>query len=310
MRGRHGYSPPVSRPKKVDDRSPRSPDRATLPAWLLEAAPAGLRSATPARWGFRHETWIVAAGDERLVLQRRTDGSDPTMAPHVAIRELVRETGLPVPEPVRVASSSGVIVVLPYVDGVVAADLLRGGSGAAIVGRACGMAAARIASINPDALAALRTSPAARTADGLPGRAPLPAADGLADEARRALGRLLRETEAALLATPAVVAHGDLVPVNLLLRDDRVAAVLDLDRARLAHRDYDAAWYAWVVAHHHPGLIRDAWHGFADAARTPGRSFRDVAWLWPLQLLERVREARDDAERAEWTARLAASLSG
>jgi aminoglycoside phosphotransferase (APT) family kinase protein len=54
-------------------------------------------------------------------------------------------------------------------------------------------------------------------------------------------------------------AHGDLAPVNLLVRDGRVAAVLDLDRARLAHPLHDAAWFAWVVSFHHRDVAGAAW---------------------------------------------------
>ena len=37
-----------------------------------------------------------------------------------------------------------------------------------------------------------------------------------------------------LLATPPVVAHGDLAPVNLLVEGERLAGILDLERLRLA----------------------------------------------------------------------------
>jgi hypothetical protein len=38
-------------------------------------------------------------------------------------------------------------------------------------------------------------------------------------------------------------------------------------------------------------------------------SIADLSWAWPVQLLERVSEAHDPAERSVWLARLAASVA-
>ena len=243
----------------------------SAPAWLARSVRNDMRSAVLARWGFRHETWIVERPDGgRVVVQRRADGSDPTLAPHPAIREAVRGTGVPVPEPVLVGSvAEGVVVTLPFVAGTVAADLFGDERGAEMAGWACGAAMARLRGIEAAGLA-------------LPGDS----------------------------TTAGVFAHGDLAPVNVLVHGGRVTAVLDLDRARLAEPDYDAAWFAWVVSAHHPGLAADAWRGFTEAAGLDGRSIDDVAWLWPHQLLERAREARDEGERDRWRNRAAAAQEG
>ena len=275
------------------------------PGWVTAAAGGEIREAAPATWGFRHDTWIVDRRDgERLVLQRRTDGSDPTVAPHPAIRAAVRAAGLPVPEPVRLAGDARMVIVrLPLIEGETAAAALRRGQGAGLAGRACGTVAARLRTLRPDGLDLLRADLAA--AD--PG-ADLP--DAIPPTLREPLAQYLARTRPILEAPAPAVAHGDLAPVNVIVRHGRVAAVLDLDRVRLADPGYDAAWFAWVVGAHHPGLAADAWHGFADAARFGGRGARDLAWLWPLQLLERVREATDPDEQARWVERLRAALEG
>ena len=311
------------------------------PAWVAAALGDDIRSATRARWGFRHETWLVKLGGERLVVQRRADRSDPMLPPHPAIRRIVRDSGLPVPEPARVTSAAGdVVVVLPYADGIVAAELLRGGEDAGIVGRACGWVASRLATVDLSAVAQTLTSGPGATAAAVTGDGDRFAggsdrfaggsdrfaggSESFAGDSDRFAGdldrlpRSLREGLQRYLdqALPRrdegrrVVAHGDLAPVNILVRDDRVVAVLDLDRARPAHREYDAAWFAWVVITHHPELAPDAWRGYAEAAGLPGRSMRDVSWLWPLQLLERVREAATVPERDRWLGHLAAALMG
>ena len=87
-----------------------------------------------------------------------------------------------------------------------------------------------------------------------------------------------------------------------------MAAVLDLDRARLAHPLYVAAWFAWVVSFHHRDVAGAAWSAYAQAAGLGATSPAVLAWLWPLQLLDRLAEAPDAAERTLWAGRLAAGL--
>lgn len=278
------------------------------PAWVTDACGNSIVGARRARWGFRHETWIVEEADGRsAVVQRRIDGSDPTSPNARAVRHLVRTAGLPVPEPARVAvPADEVVVTMPFIEGVIGAELLGGDRGAEIVGRACGQVGARLGSTNPTGV---RLSHTWASGDGLRvvtharmrglGRA-------LPTETRRhllnALDRTAREVDAA---KPTLV-HGDLVPVNVLVRDDRLAAVLDLDRVQLAHPLYDAAWFAWVVSFYHATVANVACEAYARAAGIVVRPFRALAWMWPLQLLERMAEAQDGLERAAWAARLAA----
>lgn len=278
------------------------------PAWVTDACGNAIVAARPARWGFRHETWIVEETDGRaFVVQRRVDGSDPTSPNARAVRDLVRAAGLPVPEPARVVVvADEVVVVMPLVDGVVAAELLGTDRGAEIVGRACGEIGTRLGAMNPTGVPlprmwasgdSLRVATHARI-DRLPSALPT--------ETRRrlliALDRAAREVDAV---KPRLV-HGDLVPVNVLVRDDRLAAVLDLDRVQLAHPLYDAAWFAWVVSFYHADVADVACNAYARAAGVAVRPFAAMAWMWPLQLLDRLAEAQDAHERAVWAARLAA----
>lgn len=282
--------------------SPEAGFHGAIPGWVADSCGDGVRSAVPTRWGFRHETWIVrtASGEHRIV-QRRSDGSDPTVAPHPAIREAVRTARLPVPEPRRIVlDGPDVVVVLPFVEGAVAADLLGRGRDAELVGRACGVVAARLTDVRTDDLPIARASAVLELDDTLP--------PGGFARLRERLDRYVREVAPRIDGASAVFAHGDLAPVNVLLRDNTVAAVLDLDRARTAHPFYDSAWFAWVVSAHHPELASATWNAYANAAGMAGLQARDMAWLWPLQLLERVREARTASERQRWIERLAAAL--
>ncbi len=289
-----------------DGTSPAAP-----PDWLFETVDGGILAARLARWGFRHETWIVELGDGRTeVLQRRADGSDPTGPGPRTVRNLVRGVGLPVPEPLRAARIGGrVVVSMPWIEGTVSAELLGTTEGATLVGRLCGEVAARFGRLDPNEIAMPRTwarADALRAAmgkhlDGVPEALP----SGVLRDLRRALDRATSEVD----RTAPRVVHGDLAPVNVLVRDGRPAAVLDLDRVQLAHPLYDAAWFAWVVSFHHPAVADVACDAFALA---DGRSVglrTDLAWLWPLQLLERLAEAHTATERATWRDRLT-SLRG
>jgi aminoglycoside phosphotransferase (APT) family kinase protein len=244
-----------------------------------------------------------------LVVQRRVDRSDPTDARFRAVRGAVRAAGLPVPEPARAAVVGGqVVVVLPFVDGVVAAELLGSDGDPELVGRLCGEVAARLATVRPAGLPLPRTWASAESLkaaargwlESLPDAVPA----GTRDRLQADVDRISSEVATA----PPRFAHGDLAPVNLLVRDGRVAAVLDLDRARLAHPLFDAAWFAWTVSFHHGDVAEAAWAAYARAVGTGVRSPAALAWLWSLQLLERVSEARGEDERATWADRLVAAL--
>jgi aminoglycoside phosphotransferase (APT) family kinase protein len=283
----------------------------TAPTWVAAACDGALTAARRARWGFRHETWLVDLVDgRRVVIQQRADGSDPLAADARAVRGRVRATGIDVPEPVSVQRIDGAVVaVLPFIEGVVAAAQLATDEGASSAGRACGEVATRLATVDPAGLRLSGTwdsGPAllAAVTGWAAGLDPAPAGD-----ARRRLSRVTERAAREIDAAGPCFAHGDLAPVNVLVADGRPAAVLDLDRARRAHPRYDAAWFAWVITFHHPGTATAAWRAFA-LAGPADEPVRAVSWLWPLLLLERVAEAVDDAERERWSQRLARTLAG
>lgn len=288
--------------------SKRSPRLADAPAWVAGAVSEGAVTAQRARWGFRHETWIVERADgPRIVLQRRVDGSDPSRRDARIVRDLVRAAGVATPEPILRSSSApghtGIVVELPFIDALVAAELLRTPHGATTVGRLCGSIALRLRAIDvagvelADAWASGPGLQAAveRWLDLLP--EPVPA------ESRATVERALHRASSMLDADPPGLAHGDLAPVNVLVRDEAVAAVLDLERAQLAHPAYDAAWFAWVVTFHHPEVARTACAAYAVASGV-STGEEALGWLWPLLLLERMAEATGDQERAMWADRL------
>lgn len=286
--------------------------RWALAAWSAEhptgaADAGGIRAA----WGFDHETWLLGDGKRRLVVQRRSDRSDPTRPRACRIRAAVRSAGLPVPESVLTGRDAGhVVVTLPFVEGRPGSELLADDTGAEAVGRLCGGTAARLAGIDPAGLGLPATwSTGARLRSA--GLAWTRRCGNLLDAgAVDRLAALLEAGARATDATPAGFAHGDLAPVNVLVRGGALAAVLDLDRARVAHPVFDSAWFSWVVGYHHPEVAGAAWRGYAAAAGLPAAPPAAFAWLQPLQLLERAAGATRAAERARWLERLGAMLDG
>jgi aminoglycoside phosphotransferase (APT) family kinase protein len=105
-----------------------------------------------------------------------------------------------------------------------------------------------------------------------------------------------------------VFAHGDFAPVNVVLRDGKVVALLDFERARIAHPLFDAAGWRWIRRHHHPerwaaaGTAFRATAGLDDSPETTAR-LDLLAALQCLEMLHRSR-ARPAATRREWVARL------
>ncbi len=286
-------------------------------ARLAALAGSPVVTAEPARWGFSNRTALATLADgRRVAVQRLTDRA-------VARRRL--RVGEPLAE--RLAAA-----------GVPTAPLLGGDAGAAtpfalhafVEGRngaeslATDAGAVRLARL----MGALVPWLAAVDARGL--RLPSTWADParLAGASRRRLERaayrLDAATSGALRAAIAnlgplfagrrpVFAHGDFAPVNVLVahaperRGETIAALLDLEFARLADPLLDAAWWGWIVRFHHPDRWPAAWPAFLAAAGEPAASVAFADRVRALQLL-RLLELLDRAGRrtaAVWAARLA-----
>jgi aminoglycoside phosphotransferase (APT) family kinase protein len=244
----------------------------TTPGWIADLFPEAVVDATRLSWGFTNETWAVSLRDgRRLAVTRigQAGSSAPATARLSAVRRVLASAGLPIPAPV-LADAGGPwpadVRVSELVDGVAGAKLLADVDGARTVGRLCGAVARRLVTIDGSGL-------------GLPGLWADP--DRLVRECGRWVDSLSRDLGAeararlraacddlgnALAGRTAVVAHGDLVPVNILVRDGRLVALLDLETIRLADPLFDAGWFDQIVRFHHPDVRRVAWAAFVAAA--------------------------------------------
>jgi aminoglycoside phosphotransferase (APT) family kinase protein len=198
-------------------------------------------------------------------------------------------------------------VVTSYIRGDPGDALLATPAGAARLGRLAGSAAVALGAIPPAALG--RSLP--RTwAD--PDRLAVAAAGWFKEAAP-----LLHPPEAeavravidripGLLSGPAVVAHGDLAPVNLLAEGERLTGILDLERLRLAPAAFDAAWFRLLVRHHHPERWPDVEPPFLAALGLPGdettaAALDDLAVFACLEMLAAL--PRRSPGRIAWAAR-------
>ena len=260
---------------------------------------------------------MTLADGRRVVVQRAVGGASAraTIGRRMRLGRLLPAIApwLPVPE-VRDGEATGPrpLVVTGFIPGISGRELLADDGGAAQLGRLMGELAAGLARVPTRGLRLDGTwgDPArlAAAADWwLNASAP-----DLGTGGARALERLLRRLPRELAGHAPVFAHGDLAPVNILVRDGVVVALLDFERARLAHPLFDAAWWRWIVRHHHPERWEAAGPAFLEAAGlgdspTTAKRLDLLAALQCLEMLHRARR-RPPAARREWAARLLSVL--
>jgi aminoglycoside phosphotransferase (APT) family kinase protein len=130
------------------------------------------------------------------------------------------------------------------------------------------------------------------------------AAGALGSAGHVEIARRLHHLRTAAAEAPPVFAHGDLAPVNVIVRDSTLVALLDLERARLAHPLFDAAWFRLMVRHHHPERWGAVGPTFMKAARIPQR--REVTSTLDILAIAQCLEhsyltpSSDSAARAAW----------
>ncbi len=287
----------------------------TAPVSLLGRRVTGMEDLTRA-WATDVRTRLVTLEDGvRVVLQegRPTRGGRAGIARRIRLGRRLRSSapGLPIPEVLGGDPGAAVpFLVTRYVAGTAGNDRLADAEGASELGRLAGEAAATVAAVPGRGLRCSR-----RWADaGLLARA----AAGWLREARPHLSSVEHVEIAAVVrrvpglvgSTPPVLAHGDLAPVNLVIEGGRLAALLDLERMRLAPPLFDAAWFRLMIRHHHPERWREAGPAFLTATGVgedsgTGAILDDLAVL---ACLERLAELPSRSPNRGTWARRAASI--
>ena len=104
--------------------------------------------------------------------------------------------------------------------------------------------------------------------------------------------------------------HGDLVPVNILVRDGKLAAVLDTEWARIGDPLIDVAWFGHIVRYHHPSDYPAAWAGFVETAGIdPDQARTRALEVLPIILiLERMADEEDGTHSDRWLDQLRSAI--
>ena len=292
--------------------------RLPAPDWIAALfGPGRVEEASRLGWGFHNETWKVSLADGRrlavtLLADADAAASIETLTRLVQPRLLA--AGLPAPTVVELGPipRTGVLVT-DFVDGTPGAELLGAPGGATLIGSLFGAAWRKLAGID---------------ATGLPAGTTWSVPDRLAiasDMRLRRIGGRLTPAEhgrlsADIAALPDLLAgrrpgfvHGDFVPVNSVIRDRSLAALLDFEFARLGEPLLDAAWFECIVAFHHPAEAVDAWESFVSSSGLDDAEpiTRALLRILPLiRLLEILEDDRLSATAADrWIRILRACLA-
>jgi aminoglycoside phosphotransferase (APT) family kinase protein len=270
-------------------------------------------------WGFENHTAIAMLADgRRLVVQRiasRTQASRKLQLAHT-LPACLAAVGIRAPRQLAAnADADPPYAVREYLPGEPGATRMSTIEGATQIARAMGALLPRLATVvtanleldtswaNPISLAKQSYEQLARCRTLL--GAPIVAA----------LEATIAELPAHFAGRPAVFAHGDFCPVNVLIQRSNVEVVglLDLEFARIADPLFDAAWWGWVVRYHHHERWVAAWpHLLAAAGIAPGAATTArVLALQRLRCLEMVdyhAHERTPEAVAMWIERLGVTL--
>lgn len=280
-------------------------------------------------WSQETRTVLVtpaAAGPEgRLVVQWSSDRDAIARRLRIGRRLAVVAPELPIPAIAGGDSRAPVpYVVTRFVAGTSGRSLLDDDAGARRLGTVAGAVARDLAAVPTAGLGLPRRWASPRTLGGAAERWLARSRTDLEPAVALQLGQLLPRLDAELDDPPPVFAHGDLAPVNLIVdgateggtrgaRDGAtLVGLLDLERARIAHPLFDAAWWTWILRYHHPDRAPVAVEAFLDAAGLPDdpatrRRLDILAGLQCLEVLGALpRRALD--RRREWSERVAAAV--
>lgn len=285
-------------------------------ALLARLAGGLVATAEPAAWGTSSRTMLVTLSDgRRVVVQRPASGIAAGVRLRVArlLDDRLRAAGIPVP---RLLAGDRRADAPPHL----VTELIAGEPGNVLLDDPTDAIA-----LATEMGRLVRTVASVDVADvRLPGTWSDPAA--LAAAADRWLARVGGELGAAVGAAvsahlaripdafagrPAVLTHGDWVPVNVLVRGRTVVGVVDWEQARLADPLFDLAWWAWIIRVHHPDRYAAAVPALFETAGVmlDEPTLERCRLLVVARLLEVAgagpgHGARAEAARARWLAQL------
>lgn len=238
-------------------------DRADF-GWLEQVLDQPIIEAEPATWGTRHHTAVVTLADgSRVVSQLFRRGGDAERRVRImdALRDPAADKGIAIPR-VRgfELEEDPPWIVFEMPPGEPAAGRAR----ISVLARSMGemlknFSELPCADVELDDMWARPRYLGARADAWAECLAPALSAEQAAD-----LERVLADLPTLFDGRPAVLAHGDYVPINILARGDIATGLLDFDAVRVADPLYDAAWWAWSVGLTGGEVLELAWSPFLE----------------------------------------------
>jgi len=275
-------------------------------------------AATTPPHGLSNRTDVVTTADGRRLVVQRLRGA-ATAQHRVALARalpgVLGAVGVPVPAVLLAdAHSRPPFVASEFAAGRPGILALQDPAEAVALGTEMGRLSARVRLAptgelrlpstwaDPTRLAAVASrwlSRAARSLDG-----------GVAAELAATIGRL----PGLFDGRPAVLAHGDWAPVNVLVADGGVVAVVDWETARLADPLFDLAWWGAIVRAFHPDAWVRSWPALLEAAgvepdRATTERLRTLGTLRMLEALASAGVAGEPTAAAAWARRVADRIS-
>ncbi len=278
-------------------------------------------AAEPARWGFSNRTTLATLADgRRIVVQLLVDRAVARRRLRVGARLAERLAAAGIPTAPLLGGDAGAATpwaLHAFVEGRNGAEWLATNAAAGRLARLMGALVPRLAAVDARGLRLPATWASPGRLAGAAQRWLDRAEPGLDVATSRALRAAIAGVETLFAGRRPAFAHGDLAPVNVLVaagrgqRGGTIAALLDLEFARLADPLFDVAWWGWIVRFHHPARWAAAGPAFLAAAglgheeATGPHAFAER--IRTLQLLRLLELSGRSGRRAgaEWVRRLA-----
>jgi aminoglycoside phosphotransferase (APT) family kinase protein len=221
------------------------------------------------RWGATVTMKVTLATRGPVALQASRDG--PAMERRRVLAEHLRaRTATPrIPRPLAWTARAGThLLATEWLEGQRATELLAGPEGARRLAGLMGSAIATIGTVDAADLGLEPTWADPQLLDGAVAEWLRETRDALPRAVWARVRREVAVVPEAVASGARVLAHGDLVPVNMLIAGDHVA-VLDLEHARLGTPAFDVAHARSILRHYHPSAWRVMERTFLGAAGSP-----------------------------------------
>ena len=258
---------------------------------LAETLGSSLREASPMPWGDAGATWRLRLADGRDMMGRRFAAGPANLAERVAATMRVAAlAALPVPDVRRLELDGTPWLITRHIEGAVGAMWLDTPVRARTLAAAMGSLRRQLLEIDHPTDTDMATSADDPSPIGAAAKDAIGAAESTLSERR----------------AEAVFVHGDFAPINVIVDGDGgVLALLDFEHAHLGDPLEDAAWWSWVVRHHHPDAWHAGWPTFCEAAAIdPVEDGPTIHALMLRALARRAGAAQDVQARDRWVARL------